>query len=118
MRGKKAFDGQDYLRAVELLSRVRALDPNDLPTIEMLGSSLFRLGYYGVAKPLLMEALSNDPVDAYLHYALGTIYLRESYFGDADYHLNRSCSIEPANETYQLARGNVGKARAMSRPAA
>lgn len=103
--GKSAIQAQDWKKAVALLEKAVAADPNNADARNFLGYSFRKLGDLNMAFQHYLEALRLNPKHRPAHEYIGEAYLMSGNLKEAEKHLaelNRLCSPIPCEEQKQL----------------
>jgi Flp pilus assembly protein TadD len=107
IEGKKAVEAQDWKRAVELLSKAAAAEPNNADVQNWLGFSLRKSGNLDAAFAAYNEALKLNPQHKSAHEYIGEAYLLAGNIAKAEQHLTelqKLCTPIPCEEYKELRR--------------
>ncbi len=102
---KKAVDAQDWKRAVELLTKAAASDPNNANVQNWLGFAQRKSGNLDAAFSAYNEALKLNPGHKAAHEYIGEAYLMAGNLAKAEEHLaqlQKLCSPIPCEEYKDL----------------
>jgi Flp pilus assembly protein TadD len=105
--GKKAVEAKDWKRAVELLSKAAATDPNNADVQNWLGFAQRKSGNLDAAFAAYNEALKLNPQHRAAHEYIGEAYLLTGNLGKAEQHLaelQKLCTPIPCEEYKDLRR--------------
>ena len=107
LEGRKAVEAQDWKRAVELLLKAAATDPNNAEVRNWLGFAQRKSGNLDAAFAAYNEALKLDPQLKAAHEYIGEAYLLKGDVGKAEQHLaelQKLCTPIPCEEYKDLRR--------------
>lgn len=104
---KKAVDAQDWKRAVELLTKAAASDPNNANVQNWLGFAQRKSGNLNAAFSAYNKALQLNPGHKAAHEYIGEAYLMSGNLAKAEEHLaqlQKLCNPIPCEEYKDLRR--------------
>jgi Flp pilus assembly protein TadD len=107
LEGKKAIEAQDWKRAVQLLSKAAATDPNNAEVRNWLGFAQRKSGNLDAAFAAYNEALKLNPQLKTAHEYIGEAYLLKGDVAKAEQHLaelQKLCTPIPCEEYKDLRR--------------
>jgi Flp pilus assembly protein TadD len=107
VEGKKAIEAQDWKRAVELLTKAAATDPNNAEVRNWLGFAQRKSGNLDAAFTAYNQALKLNPQLKSAHEYIGEAYLLSGNVGKAEQHLaelQKLCTPIPCEEYKDLRR--------------
>jgi Flp pilus assembly protein TadD len=107
LEGKKAIEAQDWKRAIDLLGKAAATDPNNAEVRNWLGFAQRKSGNLDAAFAAYNEALKLNPQLKAAHEYIGEAYLQTGEVGKAEQHLaelQRLCTPIPCEEYKDLRR--------------
>jgi tetratricopeptide (TPR) repeat protein len=96
--GMLYFNGQDYMRAAEVLERGLQLNSNMPGAAAMLGMSYSQLGKPDKAAPLLEKALRANPKDDQVEMVLVKVLINMQRLPEAATHLNTYLARNPKSQ--------------------
>jgi tetratricopeptide (TPR) repeat protein len=98
----RALEGQGRLEeATGVLTRARALSPDEIQIAKALGDVLTERGAYEDALPLLEEVTLREPNNAFGHYYQAIALEGTGNRSEALQHANTALELDPANARYQ-----------------
>ena len=107
VEGKKAIEGQDWNKAVELLSKAVQTDPNNADAHNFLGYAYRKKGTYAASFEHYEQALKLNPKHKHAHEYIGEAYLLTDNLPKAELHLaelQKICTPIPCEEYKELKR--------------
>jgi tetratricopeptide (TPR) repeat protein len=72
--GEIYFEAGEWQTSIDWLTKMLAVDPNNIYARTDVGTANFNLGNYDVAKQTWLDALAAAPSDPQLHYNMGFFY--------------------------------------------
>ena len=107
VEGRKAIEGQDWNKAVELLSKAVQTDPNNADAHNFLGYAYRKKGTYAASFEHYEQALKLNPKHKHAHEYIGEAYLLTDNLPKAELHLaelQKICTPIPCEEYKELKR--------------
>lgn len=107
VEGRKAIEGQDWNKAVELLSKAVQTDPNNADAHNFLGYAYRKKGTYAASFEHYEQALKLNPKHKHAHEYIGEAYLLTDNLTKAELHLaelQKICTPIPCEEYKELKR--------------
>jgi Flp pilus assembly protein TadD len=107
VEGKQAIAAQDWKRAVQLLTKAAATDPNNADVQNWLGFAQRKSGNLDAAFSAYNTALKLNPQLKAAHEYIGEAYLLTGNVGQAEQHLaelQKLCTPIPCEEYKDLRR--------------
>jgi len=105
--GKKAIEDKDWKRAIQLLSKAAAAEPNDAEVHNWLGFAQRKQGNLDAAFAAYGQALKLNPRLKAAHEYIGEAYLMSGNLAQAEQHLaelQKLCTPIPCEEYKDLRR--------------
>lgn len=105
--GVAAFQGKDYQKAVELLTRAIWLESRYAPAYNFRGLAQNRLGKADEALADYTQAIRHDPRMHVAFFNRGTIYEDKKLYAEAIQDFSRAIELHTKDRDYYNRRGNV-----------
>lgn len=116
LEGKKAVEAQDWVKAIEHLSKAVKAEPNNADAHNFLGYAYRKTGTFEASFNHYNEALKLNPRHRHAHEYIGEAYLMTDNLAKAEQHLaelRKLCTPIPCEEYRELSRAvdNYKKAK-------
>ncbi len=106
-KADKAFEEEDYKKALALLTEANAKEPNNEDILFKIAFILQKSGDNNEALKYYKEALELDKNNEFIHNSMASIYRKNGEFTSAKIHLKASLEIDANNPITYYNYGNL-----------
>jgi tetratricopeptide (TPR) repeat protein len=106
-KADKAYEEEDFQKAVALLTEANAKDANNADILFKLGYILQQLGNDDEALERYKESLELDKENEFAHNAIASLYRKNAEYASAKLHLHASLEIDGNNPVTYYNFGNL-----------
>ena len=106
-KAQKAFEEEDYPKAIALLSEAHQKQKDDADILYKLGYFQQRAKQNEEALQSYKQALELDQNNEYIHNSIASLYREEGEFASARMYLNNSLELAPQNPLTYFNYGNL-----------
>lgn len=106
-KADKAYEEEDFQKAVALLIEANAKDPSNAEILFKLGYILQQIGSDEEAIERYKESLEIDKENEFVHNAIASVYRNKSEYASAELHLRASLELNSENPVTYYNFGNL-----------
>ena len=106
-KADKAYEEEEFQRAVALLTEANAKDPSNAEILFKLGYILQQIGSDEEAIERYKESLEIDKENEFVHNAIASVYRKKSEYASAELHLRASLELDNKNPVTYYNFGNL-----------